>query len=298
LSDNIGLSGIAPASSSSSRRLGGKWSSSRNSIASGFSASTDDFQSACGDNELDDAVRLEDDNDTYDPSDSANLLEEGSGFFGKDILVVSRQQAAIPEESVVDHSRRKGESAVAIKSLNNTETLKTDTKMKPESTSASTKAAPVTKSVPDTDVKKETEKDKEHFDVAQNVYCVAKSVWTFGRSIPVGGAILGLYEAAAGKVLGVVVHKDFKGVDDEIKPHLAALDKSLIDPALLAVVKFFSPVVEKGGEVVSPIVMAVLNIFPKQIEVEKGGKLKEEEKEEKVPELSTPVATPAMATAK
>eukprot|EP00567_Pseudictyota_dubia_P012145 CAMPEP_0197436130 /NCGR_PEP_ID=MMETSP1175-20131217/3606_1 /TAXON_ID=1003142 /ORGANISM="Triceratium dubium, Strain CCMP147" /LENGTH=372 /DNA_ID=CAMNT_0042965341 /DNA_START=741 /DNA_END=1859 /DNA_ORIENTATION=+ len=289
LSDNIGLSGF-PSSSAGSQRSGSrKPLSSKNSIASGVSASTEDFQSACGDSLVGDSFH------------DAHLDETGdklgsSDFFGKDILVVSRQQIVIPEEREEDLNQARGhpnmakkkttQSAVAPKTTTKTETVA---------------AAPVAKTAPPkmSEPVKASESEA-HFDVAQHAYSAAKNIWSFGRSIPVGGAILGLYEAAAGKVLDIIVHKDLPGVDSEIKPHLVTLDKDIIDPAVLAIVKFFTPAVEKGGEVVgpvvSPIVATVLKIFPKQIEAEKQNeataKQKEAEKEATMPELSTPVAAP------
>jgi hypothetical protein len=288
LSDNIGLSGFSPSTSKSSRRTSSKQvPSSKNSIASGFSASTEDFQSACEDSEIGDTERYEDANVDIEKESCA------TGFFGKDILVVSRRQIQIPEESDQDLISVKDSSTMAKKTTQNAVATAVTADSGAAALPEVTKTAPAETNA--ADIVKESD---PHFDVTQHVYSAAKNVWSFGKSIPLGGAILGLYEVAAEKVLDIIVHKDLPGVDSEIQPHLASLDKDVIDPAVLAIIRFFSPAVEKGSEVVSPvvspIVMTVLKIFPKHIEDEDEkdatAESKEAEREATMPEVSTPVA--------
>jgi len=198
------------------------------------SIGTEDFASACDD------LSEHGDEEAYLHSTSRHSSSNSTGgLFGRDILVF-----ASPATS---------------------DTYSSHSNMSSYRSKKSKQPVIVNKTAPPALASPATEEDP-HFDVGTNVYEAAKSVWTWGRGIPVAGAVLGLYEGAAAKVATTVVHKDLSTVDSEIKHHVSGLDKDLIDPAIAALLNIIFPAVEKGEEVLIPILKMIPGlgmIFPK-----------------------------------
>ena len=285
LTSQLGLSGISGFALASNIRQAGRKNLSSRSSNSLASLGTEDFQSACGN-----LSEYDGDSEENNKIDSDDL----TGLFGTDILVIGREPIQEVEEenqiSPVNSLKLFHKQVQAIREdLKEVNTGTMDSKAAPTvvSPSVNKSPAPVVSEVG----------DRAHFDIAQHVYESVKGVWSFGRNIPVGGAILGLWEAAAVKVVDITLHKTAAECDAEIKPQLSHLDKDLVDPTITAVFDFFAPVVGKGKEALKPIIMAVLGIFPKQVEDEKDGGReeiliipKDSEKEITMPEVSTPLA--------
>jgi len=123
--------------------------------------------------------------------------------------------------------------------------------------------------------------EEPHFDAATHVYSTVKNVWTWSRSLPVAGPILGLYEAAGVKILTTATKKDVTTLDSEITYHMDGLDKDIIDPAIAKILAIIWPGVEKVEDLVKtvgPNIPFVLYLFPM---------LKEDGES---PETTTPVA--------
>lgn len=125
--------------------------------------------------------------------------------------------------------------------------------------------------------------EEPHFDAATHVYSTVKNVWTWGRSLPVAGPILGLYEAAGVKILTTATHKDVTTLDSEISYHIDGLDKDVIDPAIAKILAIIWPGVEKVEDLVKtvgPSIPGLVYVFP----------MLKEEGEKSSPETTTPVA--------
>jgi uncharacterized membrane protein len=119
-----------------------------------------------------------------------------------------------------------------------------------------------------------TKENKPHFDVVENVYEGAKSVWSFGKGIIIFKPFMGVAEGAATKMLsmttGVCTLED---ADKRIKSTLIGVDEEYIDPAILKLWSVLEPIVGKGDEVFK----SVLSFGSKKASMIKG---KEEQKEE------------------
>lgn len=118
---------------------------------------------------------------------------------------------------------------------------------------------PVTTAKPATAPTKAAPKE-EGMDVAENVYAKAKDVWAWGKGVPLVGIGLGITEAVAGKVASVA-GTDLSKIDEQIKPQLATLDSSVINPAIVAVVGAVMGAAGKTGDFVHPILVKVLSPF-------------------------------------
>eukprot|EP00571_Detonula_confervacea_P012328 CAMPEP_0172300910 /NCGR_PEP_ID=MMETSP1058-20130122/2911_1 /TAXON_ID=83371 /ORGANISM="Detonula confervacea, Strain CCMP 353" /LENGTH=374 /DNA_ID=CAMNT_0013010857 /DNA_START=15 /DNA_END=1139 /DNA_ORIENTATION=+ len=104
------------------------------------------------------------------------------------------------------------------------------------------------------------EDDQAHFDIAQNVYTSVKSLWSWGKSVPIITNLLSLTETIAGKVLDTTVHMDLPALDAQgVTPQLKKLDDDIVSPALLAVWKIIEPAWVKGEEmVIQPVMREVV----------------------------------------
>lgn len=101
--------------------------------------------------------------------------------------------------------------------------------------------------------KKDTAPTSElpHFDTLDHVYEGAKSAWAFGKNIGIVKPFLGMAETVAVKVIQITTGvESLDALDKNLKPHVTGLDKDLLDPAILAVIKFLEPILGKGSEVV------------------------------------------------
>jgi hypothetical protein len=119
-----------------------------------------------------------------------------------------------------------------------------------------------------------TEETKPHFDVVENVYEGAKSVWSFGKGIIIFKPFMGVAEDAATKMLSITTGvSSLEDADKHIKSTLSGVDVEFIDPAILKLWSVLEPIVGKGDEVLK----SILSIGSKKIPMIKG---KEEQKEE------------------
>jgi hypothetical protein len=97
--------------------------------------------------------------------------------------------------------------------------------------------------------------EQPHFDTLDHVYEGAKSCWAFGKNVAIVKPFLGIAETLAVKVIQVTTGvESLNDVDKNLKPHVSGIDKDLLDPAILTVLKFLEPIIGKGSEVVSGMV--------------------------------------------
>lgn len=151
-------------------------------------------------------------------------------------------------------------------------------------------AEPVKETTPEPTVTvEETETSK--FDVIENVYEGAKSVWAFGKNIIVFKPFMGVAEGAAAKVLSIAAGVEtLEEADKNIKSTLSGVDKDFIDPAILKLWEVLEPIVGKGDEVLK----TVLGVVSKKVPMLEGGKtetteeMTKESPEAVAPETSTP----------
>ena len=148
-----------------------------------------------------------------------------------------------------------------------------------------TPAAPVTM---------EPTEEKPEFDVVENVYEGAKSVWAFGKGIIVFKPFMGVAEGAATKVLSLTTGiSSLEDADKQIKSTLSGVDKEFIDPAILKLWSVLEPIIGKGDEVLKSVLGVVSKKVP-MLEGEKAEKttpvvvIKKESEEALAPETSTP----------
>ncbi|CAB9510128.1 expressed unknown protein [Seminavis robusta] len=94
-------------------------------------------------------------------------------------------------------------------------------------------------------------------DAASNVYGVAKNVWGWGKEQIVISTFLGITEAVAGKVVGIV-GTDLEEIDHNITPQLTNFDNSVINPAINAIVGIVLNAAGKSENFVKPIVVSIL----------------------------------------
>lgn len=133
--------------------------------------------------------------------------------------------------------------------------------------------------------------DTPKFDVVENVYEGAKSVWAFGKGIIVFKPFMGVAEGAATKVLSVTTGiSTLEDADKHIKSTLSGVDKDFIDPAILKLWSVLEPIVGKGDEVLK----TVLGVVSKKVPMIEGKtpevsvEVKKESEEAIAPETSTP----------
>jgi hypothetical protein len=108
-------------------------------------------------------------------------------------------------------------------------------------------SAPTNSSTPST--------EQPHFDALDHVYEGAKSFWAVGKNVAIVKPFFGIAETVAVKVIQVTTGvESLDDVDKNLKPHVCGIDKDLLDPAILAVLKFLEPIIGKGSEVVSGMV--------------------------------------------
>ena len=135
------------------------------------------------------------------------------------------------------------------------------------------------------------EKETPKFDVIENVYEGAKSVWAFGKNIIVFKPFMGVAEGAAAKVLSIAAGVEtLEEADKNIKSTLSGVDKDFIDPAILKLWEVLEPIVGKGDEVLKTVVGVVSKKVPMLAgeKTETKEEMKKESPEAVAPETSTP----------
>mmetsp|Transcript_25290 Transcript_25290/g.42006 ORF Transcript_25290/g.42006 Transcript_25290/m.42006 type:complete len:297 (+) Transcript_25290:139-1029(+) len=180
-----------------------------------------------------------------------NNTVTSSSLFGTDILVLSR--SVIPEDDDDDDD------------FSNDDTFQ-DTMSTNPTSNAST---PTIESPP---------------NAAQVVYEKAKDVWTWGKGLPVVGFFEGITEAVASKVVSVA-GTSLEEIDGHIKPVVAGLDTSYLNPAIEAIVKAIMSGLGKADDTFRPVIQAVVPTVLGPLgllEDKKNG-----EKESATPELTT-----------
>lgn len=197
---------------------------------SDISLQTQSFASAVEDLSLHSCLE---DNDEDDLS-----LEEGN-LFHNDVLGFSfrtnEQDTSIQDTNSMSKRRNKTMKTAAMSADTPIPAAPIDSSSIPTTTAAST--------------------DHPHFDALDHVYEGAKSAWTFGKNIAIVKPFFGIAETVAVKVIQVATGvESLDDVDKNIKPHVSGIDKDLLDPAILAVLKFLEPIIGKGSEVVSGMV--------------------------------------------
>jgi hypothetical protein len=123
----------------------------------------------------------------------------------------------------------------------------------PAAVAANTKPAPTSAPTPGP-------KEETHVDAATNVYEKAKSVWSWGKSLPIFSTFMGITEAVVGKAVGVV-GTDLKQIDGRIKPKLADLDNGILNPAISALVGILLGAAGKTEDTLKPIIFVMLHPF-------------------------------------
>lgn len=204
---------------------------------SDISLQTQSFASAAEDLSL--HTCLEDNDDEDDLS-----VEEGN-LFHNDVLgfsfSTSEQDTFIQDTNIIMSKRRNKTMKTAAMSGD------TPITVAPIDSSTPTSSIPTTTTTAST--------DHPHFDALDHVYEGAKSAWTFGKNIAIVKPFFGIAETVAVKVIQVTTGvESLDDVDKNIKPHVSGIDKDLLDPAILAVLKFLEPIIGKGSEVVSGMV--------------------------------------------
>jgi hypothetical protein len=159
--------------------------------------------------------------------ESADDIEDPDSysFFGRDVLLTHSR------EPILEDSLEEDEE------YHNSSNMATTTK--------TTTASPTT---------------EKNLDPAMHVYDGAKGVWAWGKGLPIVSPFLGITEAVAGKVVGVV-GTSLPDIDGKIKPKLADLDGKLLNPAISAVVGVILGALDKTGDIIRPVVHTFLKPF-------------------------------------
>lgn len=132
--------------------------------------------------------------------------------------------------------------------------------------------------------------DENHFDVAEHVYEGAKGVWAWGKGVAIFKPFLGIAEAVAGKVAGVV-GTSLEDIDGTIKPKLHEFDDGILNPSIAKIVEIILSTASKGDETLRPIIEAILKplgiIKIEDGEAEVAPEYKKPEVTEPAPEVTT-----------
>jgi len=118
-------------------------------------------------------------------------------------------------------------------------------------------------------------------NAAEQIYGAAKNVWGWGKQQIVIKTFLGITEAVAGKVVGVV-GTDLEEIDGNIKPKLNELDNSIINPAVRAILGIVMNAAGSSEGFLKPIIVSIL----KPIGLIKGDVKKDTKKDSVAPELT------------
>lgn len=118
--------------------------------------------------------------------------------------------------------------------------------------SSDVKAAPL-KPAP-----KAEEDGKMHVDAANHVYEGVKGAWSWGKGLMLVSNVLGAAECVANSVVGVV-GTNLEDIDKNIiKPNIDNLDTAVLNPAVNGVVGVVLGAASKSEEIFKPIVVSLL----------------------------------------
>lgn len=103
--------------------------------------------------------------------------------------------------------------------------------------------------------------DQSQFGISQRVYGTAKCLWSFGKTVPIGGRMLALSEVFASSIISWGSQGQIENLAylDEafIGPHMEDFDKKIADPAISTALRVVSSAVEKGDSFIRPAVGAL-----------------------------------------
>lgn len=97
----------------------------------------------------------------------------------------------------------------------------------------------------------------QHVDAAEKVYDTVKGVWMWGKGVTVFKPFLGVSEAIAGKVASLV-GSDLVSVDDAVVHKLHAIDDSMLNPAIAAILGLLLGAAGKTEDALKPLLLSIL----------------------------------------
>jgi hypothetical protein len=97
----------------------------------------------------------------------------------------------------------------------------------------------------------------QHVDAAEKVYDTVKGVWMWGKGVTVFKPFLGVSEAIAGKVASLL-GSDLVSVDDAVVHKLHAIDDSMLNPAIAAILGLLLSAAGKTEDALTPLVLSIL----------------------------------------
>ena len=77
-----------------------------------------------------------------------------------------------------------------------------------------------------------TDTATKNLGAASQAYEAVKDAWTWGRHDTPFGSFLGVFEIVTNSAVHTVLRTDMKGLDDGLKPHVAALDDHVVNPVV------------------------------------------------------------------
>lgn len=252
-------------------QLRSKASSSSRSQRSGTSTvATDDFQSAF-DNE-DDMVLKDQQRRTATNGSTESL-------FGKDILVLSH--SVIPEDEFEDDdddSLSNENHQQEEQDTDEEHTFQDTMSKKSKSSKKTTTTTPVVDNA-------------DQANPASVVYEKAKDVWTWGKGLPVVGFFEGITEAVANKVVSVAAGTSLEEIDGHLKPVVAGIDSSYLNPAIDAIVRTLMSGVGKADATFRPVIEAVVPAVLGPL-----GLIENDQKKEAAAAVESSTSTPELTT--
>lgn len=120
------------------------------------------------------------------------------------------------------------------------------------------------------------EEEAPHFDVTQTAYSAYKSLWCWGKKVPVIKPLLDISEDVTNKILATV-NVDLPSLDEKLPSHLQRVDDEVVTPAILAVWGFIGPALNKTDETIVKPVMT--DVVPRILSFNPLGIFCEEKKE-------------------
>lgn len=130
-----------------------------------------------------------------------------------------------------------------------------------------------------------TETTTDGVNAAAAVYEKVKDVWTWGKGLPVVGFFEGVTEAVVNKVVSVA-GTSLEEIDGHVKPVVAGLDTSYLNPAIEAIVAAIMSGVGKADDTFRPVIEAVVPTVLGPLGLMDSDK-KKERKASDTPELTT-----------
>eukprot|EP00591_Stephanopyxis_turris_P006348 CAMPEP_0195530966 /NCGR_PEP_ID=MMETSP0794_2-20130614/34093_1 /TAXON_ID=515487 /ORGANISM="Stephanopyxis turris, Strain CCMP 815" /LENGTH=166 /DNA_ID=CAMNT_0040662595 /DNA_START=74 /DNA_END=574 /DNA_ORIENTATION=- len=138
----------------------------------------------------------------------------------------------------------------------------------------------------------------DQYDVGQHVYESSKKLWAFGKGVFFFKPFLNITEGVASKLLGLTTGMELTDVDQKfVKPALAGLDESFLNPSISKVVHVILPYYMKTDQTIRPIVEEIAPKVLKPLDALRGEKKDDNEeetegKDEKKPTKLTKSAVP------